>query len=106
MRDDWKKLEAQVVNKVFPLRRFLGSTSHNAVFLTQSGHAQPKDLAIKFVSAGAKADYQASLFLRASKLSHPNLFHLLRGGRCQLAEMDLVFVAMEYADPNIARILP
>jgi len=30
---------------------------------------------------------------RASKLSHPNLFHLLPGGRWQLAEMDLGFVS-------------
>jgi len=35
---------------------------------------------------------------RASKLSHPNLFHLLPGGRWQLAEMDLGFVVMEYAE--------
>jgi hypothetical protein len=106
MRDDWKKLEGQVVNKLFPLRRFLGSTSHSAVFLTQSGHAQPKNLAIKFVSAGANADSQVSLLHRASKLSHPNLFRLLPGGRCRLADMDLVFVVMEYAEENLGQVLP
>jgi hypothetical protein len=106
VRDDWKKFEGQVVNKMFPLQTFLGSTNHSAVFLTQSGHEQPRKLTIKFINAGAKADNQASLFLRASKLSHPNLFHLLPGGRCQLAGMDLVFVVMEYADANIAQVLP
>jgi len=94
MRDDWKKLEGQVVNKMFPLRKFLGSTSHSGVFLTQSGHEPPKSLAIKFISGGAKADSQVSLLQRASKLSHPNLLRLLPGGRCQLAGMDLVFVVM------------
>jgi serine/threonine protein kinase len=106
MSVDWKKFEGQVVNNKFPLQKLLGSTNHSAVFLTQSGHEQPKKLAIKFMNAGAKADYQASLFERASRLSHPNLFHLLPGGRCQLAEMDLVFVVMEYADANIAQVLP
>jgi eukaryotic-like serine/threonine-protein kinase len=105
MRNDWKKLEGQVVNKMFPLRRFLGSTSHSAVFLTQSGHAQPKNLAIKFISAGAKADSQISLLQSASKLNHPNLLSLLPGGRCQLAGMDLVFVVMEYAEADVGRVL-
>jgi hypothetical protein len=106
MSVEWEKFEGHIVNNVFPLQKFLGSTNHSAIFLTQSGHEQPRKLAIKFVNAGAKADYQASLFLRASRLSHPNLFHLLPGGRCQLAEMDLVFVVMEYADANVARVLP
>jgi eukaryotic-like serine/threonine-protein kinase len=105
MRNDWKKLEGQVVNKMFPLRRFLGSTSHSAVFLTQSGHAQPKNLAIKFISAGAKADSQISLLQSASKLNHPNLLSLLPGGRCQLAGMDLVFAVMEYAEADVGRVL-
>ena len=106
MRDDWKKFEGEVVNKLFPLRRFLGSTSHSAVFLTQSGHAQPKNLAIKFVSAGANADSQVSLLHRASKLSHPNLLGLLPGGRCRLADMDLVFVVMVYVEENLGQELP
>jgi serine/threonine protein kinase len=106
MSVDWKKFEGQVVNNIFPLHKLLGSTNHSAVFLTQSGHAQPKQLAIKFINAGPKADYQASLLQHASKLSHPNLFHLLPGGRCQLADIDLVFVVMEYAESDVGRVLP
>jgi serine/threonine protein kinase len=105
MRDDWKKLEGHVVNKMFPLRKFLGSTSHSGVFLTQSGHEPQKSLAIKFISGGAKADSQVSLLQRASKLSHPNLLRLLPGGRCQLAGLDLVFVVMEYAEEDLGRVL-
>jgi hypothetical protein len=105
MQADWKKFEGQVVNKMFPLRKFLGSTSHSAVFLTQSAHEQPKNLAIKFISAGAKADWQASLFHRASKLSHPNLLRLLPGGPCKLGDMDLVFAVMEYAEQDLGRVL-
>lgn len=103
MRDDWKKFEGQVLNKKFPLERFLGSTSYGAVFLTQSPPPQPKNIAIKFISSGAKADFQVSLLDRASKLRHPNLLRLLPGGRCQLADMDLVFVLMEYAEEDLGR---
>jgi hypothetical protein len=56
MSVDWKKFQGQVVNNMFPLRRLLANTSYSGVFLTQSAHEQPKNLAIKFISAGAKAD--------------------------------------------------
>jgi hypothetical protein len=106
MRVDWKKFEGQVVNNMFPLRRYLASTSYSGVFLTQSAHEQPKNLAIKFISAGAKADSQLSLLLRASKLDHPTVLRLLPGGRHKLGDMDLVFVVMEYAEEDLGRTLP
>src|SRR6266404_5804331 len=64
MSVEWKKFEGQVVKNIFPLQKFLGSTDHSAVFLTQSTHVQPKKLAIKFINAGPKADYQDSLLQR------------------------------------------
>jgi hypothetical protein len=103
MRDDWKKFEGQVLNEKFPLQKFLGSTSYGAVFLTQSPPPQPKNIAIKLITSGADADFQASLLDRVSKLSHPNLLRLLPGGRCRLADMDLVFVLMEYAEQDLGR---
>jgi eukaryotic-like serine/threonine-protein kinase len=106
MRDDWKKFEGHVLNNKFPLQTFLGSTSYSAVFLTQSPPPQPKTIAIKFISSRAKADFQSSLLQRASKLRHPNLLRLLPGGRCQLADMDLVFVLMEYAEEDLGYVLP
>ena len=106
MRDDWKKLEGHILHDKFPLQKLLGSTSHSAVFLTQSPPPQPKTIAIKFVTSGAKADSQTSFLQRASKLRHPNLLRLLPGGRCRLAEMDLVFAVMEYAEENLGQVLP
>lgn len=105
MREDWKKLEGRVVNNLLPLRRLLGSTSHSAVFLTQSGHEPPKDLAIKFIRASRKTPSLPSLLDRASKLNHPNLVRLLPGGHCQLEGMNLVFVVMEYAVQDLGRVL-
>src|SRR5260370_7254907 len=106
MRGGWKKFGGKGVKNTFPVQKFLGSTDHSAVFLTQSTHVQPKKLAIKFINTGPKADDQDFLLQRASKLSHPNLFHLLPGGRWQLAEMDLGFVVMEYAEGDLGHVLP
>jgi serine/threonine protein kinase len=106
MIDDWKKCEGQVVNNKYPLKRFLGSTKHSAVFFTQYGKLQPKNAAIKFLSAGAKADSQVSLWTRAAQLSHLSLLRLLNAGRCQLAGMDLVYVVMDYASENLGQVLP
>jgi serine/threonine protein kinase len=103
MRDEWKKFEGQVLNNKFPLQKLLGSTSYSAVFLTQSPPPDRKNIAIKLMTSGAKADCQAALLQRASKLSHPNLLRVLPGGRCQLADMDLVFVFMEYAEEDLGR---
>ena len=106
MRDDWKKFEGHVLNDKFPLQRFLGSTSHSAVFLTQSPPPQPKMIAIKLIHSRAKADFQSSVLQRASKLRHPNLLRLLPGGHCQFADMDLGFVLMEYAEEDLGSVLP
>lgn len=106
MTDEWKKLEGQVLNNKFPLQKLLGSTSYGAVFLTQAPPPQQKNIAIRFMTCGATADPQAALLERASKLSHPNLIRMLPGGRCRLAEMDLVFVFMEYAEADLGRRLP
>jgi len=103
MRDDWKKFEGQVLNEKFPLQKFLGGTSYGAVFLTQSPPPQPRNIAIKFITSGANADSQAALLDRVSKLSHPNLLRQLPGGRCRLADMDLVFALVEYAEEDLGR---
>ena len=106
MKDDWKKLEGHILHDKFPLQKFLGSTSHSAVFLTQSPPPQPKTLAVKFITSRAKADFQASVLHSASKLRHPSLLRLLPGGRCQVEGADLVFVLMEYAEEDLGQVLP
>ena len=35
MSEVWTRLEGQVVNGAFPLRRYLGSSDHSGVFLTE-----------------------------------------------------------------------
>src|SRR5215467_4205788 len=106
MSFSWKQYEGQVVNNAFPLQRYLGGSTESAVFLTQLAGPQSSKAAIKLVPEGASADMQLSLWRRASKLNHANLLQLFQGGRCRLADMDLLYVVMEYAEENLSEILP
>lgn len=106
MSFSWKQYEGQVVNNAFPLQRYLGGSSESAVFLTQLAGPQSSKAVIKLVPEGVSADLQLSLWRRASKLTHPNLLQLYQGGRCRLADMDLLYVVMEYAEEDLSQILP
>lgn len=106
MSFSWKQYEGQVVNNAFPLQRYLGGSSESAVFLTQLAGPQSSKAVIKLVPESVSADLQLSLWRRASKLTHPNLLQLYQGGRCRLADMDLLYVVMEYAEEDLSQILP
>ncbi len=106
MSFSWKQYEAQVINNTFPLQQYLGGSSESAVFLTQLAGPQSSKAVLKLVPEGASVDLQLSLWRRASKLTHPNLLQLYQGGRCRLADMDLLYVVMEYAEENLSEILP
>src|SRR5437899_9313472 len=98
MSFSWKQYEGQVFNNTFPLQRYLGGSSESAVFLTQLAGPQSSKAVLKLIPEGASVDLQLSLWRRASKLTHPNLLQLYQGGRCRLADMDLLYVVMEHAE--------
>jgi serine/threonine protein kinase len=107
MIDDWGKCEGQVADNRYPLQRFLGQTGHSAVFLTEHGNPQPQKAAIKFISADFPgAEHRLSLWSRVAQLDHANLLHPLHMGRCRLAGRDLLYLVMEYAEENLAQVLP
>jgi TonB family protein len=107
MSDVWKKWEGQIADDKFLLHQFLGTTDHSAVFLTQTSERQPRKAAIKFISAdSATAEAQLSLWARAAQLSHPNLLRIYDSGRCRVAEMDLLYAVMEFAEEDLSQILP
>jgi len=106
MSDIWKQCEGQVVDNSFPLKQYLGGTDDSAVFLTQLDAPRPQSAAIKLIPADARGDLQISLWRRATQLAHPNLLRILNMGRCRLANKDLLYVVMEYAEENLAQILP
>jgi TonB family protein len=105
--DVWKKWEGQVVDHKYQLQRFLGSTDHSVVFLAEFHDPGPRQAAVKFISAEfGNKDEQISAWKEASNLSHPNLIQIYGAGLCQIEEMSLLYVAMEYAEENLSQVLP
>jgi TonB family protein len=103
----WKNWEGRVVDEKFPLLRWLGGSNHSAVFLTERGGGEPQKAVIKLISAeNLDESPQLSRWADAAKLSHSHLIHLFECGRCQLDDTRLLYVVMEYADEDLAQILP
>jgi TonB family protein len=113
----WKKWEGRVVDEKFPLRQWLGGSDHSAVFLTERIGTGSQKAAIKLIPANnlhqekldqgnLKEDIQLFRWAAAAKLSHPHLIRLLEWGHCQIDDTRLLYVVMEYAEENLAEILP
>jgi serine/threonine protein kinase len=103
----WTKWESQIVNGLYPLRRFLGRSNHSVVFLTECKAQNLAKAAIKLLPAEpALAELQLSNWKRIAALSHPHLIRTLDSGRCKLGGQPFLFVVMEYADQTLAQILP
>jgi TonB family protein len=107
MVEEWARWERQVVNGVFPLRRFLGNSDHSGVFLTEYAAPEPVNAAIKLIPAEPTLT-EATLWRwrMAATLSHPHLVRVFDSGRCRLGNKDFLFVVMELSDQNLAEILP
>jgi protein TonB len=107
MTRDWKQWEGQTVNGNFPLRQYLGGSERSAVFLTERRGQEPQRAAIKLIVANpATVEIQLARWEASSKLSHPHLLRLFETGSCQLDKVVLLYVVMEYAEDNLAQILP
>jgi TonB family protein len=104
MTKTWRECEGQVVDQEFNLRHYLGESYHCAVFLTDFGEQKA---AIKLFSVDPEnAEHQLSLWELTAGLSHPHLMRLLQMGRCQVADTELLYFVMEYAEETLSQILP
>ena len=107
MSEIWTKWEGQIINGVFPLRRFLGGSDHSGVFLTESKARNVPNAALKLIPAiPSLAEAQLAHWTATAALSHPHLLRLLEAGRCHLGGLQFLFVVMEYADQTLSQILP
>jgi TonB family protein len=107
MTRDWKQWEGRVVNGTFPLRQYLGGSDHSVVFLTERRGRDPQKAAIKLITVDPEnTASQLARWEIAAKLSHPHLLRLFETGSCQLDSVVLLYVVMEYAEENLAQILP
>jgi TonB family protein len=103
----WKKWESRIVEGKFPLQRWLGGSDHSAVFLTERDGEQPQKAVLKLISAeGLNEEAQLFRWTDAAKLSHPHLVRLFECGHCQIDDTRLLYVVMEYAEEDLAQILP
>ena len=57
-------------------------------------------------AAPANTGVQLSRWEAIAKLSHPHLLRLFENGSCQLDKSVFLYVVMEYAEDNLAQILP
>jgi TonB family protein len=107
MSEMWKRWEGQVVEHKYQLQRYIGSTDHSVVFLAEFHDPEPRQIAIKFVSAEvAGKEQQLANWQTASQLSHPDLLKVYGSGQCKIEDTDLLYVAMEYAEENLSQVLP
>ncbi|HEY2678778.1 MAG TPA: TonB family protein [Steroidobacteraceae bacterium] len=103
----WAKWESQSVNETYPLRRFLGRSSHSVVFLTEHRALGLADAAIKLMPENpALTESQLARWRTVADLSHPHLLRLFETGRCELGGHPFFFVVMEYAEQTLAQLLP
>jgi TonB family protein len=106
MSEVWTQLERQLVNGELPLHRCLGSSDHSGVFLTEYAAQNLARAALKLVPAiPTLAESQLSHWSAAAAVAHPQLIRLFETGRCQLGGLHYLYVAMEYAEQNLAQLL-
>jgi serine/threonine-protein kinase len=105
MAESWKQWEGTIVDGKFRLERYLGGSEHSVVFLTATESGGKA--AIKFVPAVPQSlEFQRAGWGQTSLLSYPHLIRLFGSGQCRLGNLDLVYAVMEYAEENVAQILP
>ena len=107
MNKTGKQWEGQVVDGRFLLQKYLGQSDHSIVFLTERSAPEPQRTTIKMIADDpAHSDAALSEWNQAATLSHPNILQVFESGRCMLGDLSLLYVVMEYAEENLAEILP
>jgi TonB family protein len=105
MSEVWTQWEGHVIDGQFPLLRCLGTSDHSGVFLT--GHGQLPKAALKLLPAiPTLIEAQLAHWRAAAALPHPHLIRLYDSGRCQLGGRHFLFAVIEYAEQNLAEVLP
>src|SRR5260370_10359455 len=107
MTEFWRQYEGQIVDGTFRLGQFVGGDEIRAVFLTLYSAETRQKVAIKLTRADSHhADLQLRLWKQVAKLSHPHLMRLIQTGKCELSNLPLLYVVMEYADEDLAKVIP
>jgi len=106
MAESWKQWEGTAVDQ-FRLEQFLGGSDHSAVFASHLPKAPSQKVVLKLVPATPEnLELQRVSWEHAARLTHPHLIQLHGTGRCRLGNTDYLYLVMEYAEENLAQILP
>jgi TonB family protein len=104
MTTSWKQFEDEIVDGTFRLREYLGGDDSHAVFLTEY---ESRPAAIKLIPEDPRnGKRQLQQWRLVEKLSHPHLMRLFASGRHELPSPPMLYVVMEYAEENLAQVIP
>jgi len=107
MSEFWKAWEGQVVDGAFHLQQCLSGQENRAVFLTEYGDRETQKAVIKLVLGNPHSvERELRRWVLASKLSHAHLLRIFRTGRYQINDTICIYVVMEYAEENLAQVVP
>jgi TonB family protein len=104
IRSDWV---GRTVEGRFPLLECLGDSGSSVVFRTELPGPPAKKAAIRLVPLDGE-DPQSLInhWAAAARLSHPHLMKIFLSGRGELDGVRLLYVITEYAEENLAQIIP
>ena len=107
MAENWEKWCGQVIQGKFRLEDYLGGSDRDGVFLASSSEQGTPKVAVKLVVAKpANADIQISLWKQIANLSHLHIARVFQSGRWEIDGIKLLYVVTEYAEEDLAQILP
>jgi len=101
-----RQWQGQTADGRYPLEQYLGGSDQAGVFLTRLQDKPNSKAAIKLVPASPDADALLADWRRSAELSHPHLVRIFESGRCWLSGKELLYVVSEYADENLAQVIP
>ncbi|MCX6345162.1 MAG: serine/threonine-protein kinase [Armatimonadetes bacterium] len=103
----WQLLQGQVVDGRYHLVEMLGSGGFGAVFRAEEVVADRllRQVAVKLIPPSPELDPERQFqeIELSVRLSHPNILTCYSAGRCNLAGIDYLFLAMELADESLER---
>lgn len=104
--ENWKSWEGKTVDNRFRLLQYLGDCSRDAIFLTEYGERETRKAAIKLIPEDPDdAPRLLEQWERAAKLSHPHLLPIFDAGRCELNNINWLYLVMEYAQDDLSQVL-
>jgi serine/threonine protein kinase len=105
MSENWKQWQGQIVGDTFQLVEYLGESATSGDYLATTGDGAKAAVKLVMVDPST-AQARLVRWEIAATLSHPHLLRVVRSGRCELNGIDLLYVATEYAEENLAQVIP